>query len=547
MRVTHRYESTWARHRLFPVQALSCPSETFLLGLARTGRWPKTPNHKKVLPQLTKTKPSSQNQNNETTNKTYTMMATTVKTLYTFTSTVLIVLAATAAGQEGGSLLDFLEDLLNPEEPTPFPPPTPGPVRRPTPAPVQPTMRSPTSSPMAAAGNDGGSTIVPNMCQVDLLVSMMEMAVRLNRAIAPQWLRLAFHDAGTFNQQVPEGGANGCLLTDDSMAQQPENRNLDMAIRPLRTVQRSMMQASAPELAIRLSSADLIQFAGFFVAVRQRGTPGLNQEKMNELRTAFEWGRPDEPNCQTDWADNLPGIELNADRANIPQRCSFAGGEIRRKMMDRNGFTAREATALIGAHTIGLTRNVFGAADAGPWTTSGADEATPQGPVFDNGFHDFLINSIPARTVQEFSAGRPPAPFTRMFPNWFKVVRTDLNYLDTDLVLAFPSQNTNAHPHFDTFTREFAGSNEQFINAFMAALDKMSKLGVRSPLRPARPCTAGADGPTSPASAPAAADFVSGMMVSVEEAEEGLAETMVERQDEIVALTTPVCTADRKE
>jgi catalase (peroxidase I) len=390
--------------------------------------------------------------------------------------------------------------------------------------------------------------VIPSICQVDVLVNLMDMAVDMNKAIAPQWLRLAFHDAGTFNQQVQEGGANGCLLTDDNMRQQDENMNLDLAVETLRFVQSSMVD-------IRLSSADMIQFAGFFAAVRQRGTPGLDSAKRLELRTAFEWGRPDEVNCQTDWTNNLPGFQLNADGANIPQRCSFAGGEIKKKMMDRNGFTAREATALIGAHTIGLTRNVFGPDLAGPWVANGADEATPQGPVFDNAFHDFLIHSIPANTVREFSAGntstQSPAPFTTTFPDWFKADATDLNHLDTDIVLAFPSQDTNVHPHFDTFSREFAGSNTEFINAFMAALDKMSKLGVGVPLLSARSCTTltTVPGPTtgfaSPVSAPTTAaavpvDFGSGMMASMDVAEENLQLTLVERQDEIEMLTTPL-------
>jgi hypothetical protein len=28
---------------------------------------------------------------------------------------------------------------------------------------------------------------------------------------------MSFHDAGTFDQTMPEGGANGCLLNDPSM------------------------------------------------------------------------------------------------------------------------------------------------------------------------------------------------------------------------------------------------------------------------------------------------------------------------------------------
>jgi Peroxidase len=396
---------------------------------------------------------------------------------------------------------------------------------------------------------------LPNTCQVDFLIDLLETAVEIspNRAIAPQWLRLAFHDAGTFDLRVPEGGANGCLLNFDEMRFENENQNLDLAVETLRFIQNRMADAEAPELQARISSADLIQFAGFFVAVRQRGTtPGLNLQKRNELRDTFKWGRPDELNCQTRWTRNLPGFELGADPENIPLRCLFAGREIREKMMDRNGFTAREATALIGAHTIGLTRNHFGPDLAGPWVENGADDATPQGPIFDNAYHKFLIDTIPATTVEEFSvAPGPPPPFDITFPTWFRVTSANLNHLDTDIALAFPSQDTKVHPHYDSFTQEFAESNTEFINSFMAALDKMSKLGVRAPLSPARLCTLSiarpqrpAPGPPVPAptSAPTVVieDFSEGLLLSVTVAEDRLEETLVERQDDIEFLTTEV-------
>ena len=49
---------------------------------------------------------------------------------------------------------------------------------------------------------------------------------------------------------------------------------------------------------------------------------------------------------------------------------------------------------LIGAHTIGQIRNTFG--EALPWVFNGDDHATADGPVFDNAFHNFLINDIVA-------------------------------------------------------------------------------------------------------------------------------------------------------
>ena len=88
----------------------------------------------------------------------------------------------------------------------------------------------------------------------------------------------------------------------------------------------------------------------------------------------FKWGRPDEMDCDLAWTDNLPGNPTgNAYGGPVTERCLAAGKEIKDKMMDRNGFTAEESVALIGAHTIGQTRHVFGADLAAPWIQNGGD------------------------------------------------------------------------------------------------------------------------------------------------------------------------------
>jgi hypothetical protein len=274
----------------------------------------------------------------------------------------------------------------------------------------------------------------------------------------------------------------------------------------------------------------------------------LDQRKREELRNTFQWGRRDETNCQMRWTLNLPGFDtLGAEETNIPQRCQFAGREIREKMMDRNGFTAREANVLIGAHTIGLTRNVFGPEEVAPWVRTGRDAATLQGPIFDNSYHKFLVDSIFATTVDGFAQTR--FPFDEDFPNWFKSNPINVNHLDTDVVMAFPSTDTNVHPHFDAFSREFAASNTEFINSFMAALNKMSRLGVRVQLQSAIPSCATVailgdrpgDG-SAPVASPVSPlpDFDTALLASVDVAQAMLNETLVDRQADITFLTTPV-------
>ena len=96
-----------------------------------------------------------------------------------------------------------------------------------------------------------------------------------------------------------------------------------------------------------MSSADIIQFAAFFALVRQSSDgPGLTPAKRDILigntpaigNVVFQWGRPDEAACDPDWTLNLP--EFSPGSGSIPDRCTAASGEIKEKMMDRNGFTA---------------------------------------------------------------------------------------------------------------------------------------------------------------------------------------------------------------
>eukprot|EP00543_Licmophora_paradoxa_P004758 CAMPEP_0202453988 /NCGR_PEP_ID=MMETSP1360-20130828/11830_1 /ASSEMBLY_ACC=CAM_ASM_000848 /TAXON_ID=515479 /ORGANISM="Licmophora paradoxa, Strain CCMP2313" /LENGTH=449 /DNA_ID=CAMNT_0049073199 /DNA_START=285 /DNA_END=1631 /DNA_ORIENTATION=+ len=313
----------------------------------------------------------------------------------------------------------------------------------------------------------------------------MEAAVKRDLKLSAQWLRLAFHDAGTFNQQSREGGANGCLLTHRPMRDEDENLHLDLPINTLVVIKRNWENHA--NTCIRVSSADMIQFAGFFSSLRQVGaSPGLTSPKRGQLNT-FKWGRPDKVSCSTAWTRNLPGFQLGNDHKGVSMRCKMAGVEIEEKLMKRNGFTAEEACALIGAHTIGLTRNTFGRSLAGPWVTNGKDDATPNGPIFDNAYFDFLENSIPAKTAAEFELDI--SPFTDPFPDWFRDTPRDLNHLDTDLALAFPVHGGTGHPDFHQFTVKFSKDNALFLTKFFEALNKMSKLGVRAPLFFPHSCT----------------------------------------------------------
>ncbi len=97
-----------------------------------------------------------------------------------------------------------------------------------------------------------------------------------------------------------------------------------------------------------------------------------------------------------------------------------------------------------------------------------------------------MTDAIEADDAFSFAQNRDP--FTDTFPDWFRISPSNINQLDTDIVLTFPSLDTNAHPHFDKYTKKFASSNDRFLNKFFAAMHKMGQLGVEIELFPATEC-----------------------------------------------------------
>jgi len=186
--------------------------------------------------------------------------------------------------------------------------------------------------------------IVPNACEVDVLIDMMETSVSGNHELLPQWTRAAFHDAGTYNQETGEGGANGCLLNFLPMRREPENNFFDLPLNTLMTIKDEFN--SHRSTCVDISSADILQFAIFFATTRQKDTPeslvsgtSTANAKRATLRDGFLWGRPDEQDCDTLWVENLPNLN-SAEGGPITGRCTAAGAQIKDKMIDRNGFTA---------------------------------------------------------------------------------------------------------------------------------------------------------------------------------------------------------------
>eukprot|EP00664_Eupelagonemidae_sp_cell27_P010206 gene10206-9914_t len=110
--------------------------------------------------------------------------------------------------------------------------------------------------------------------------------------------------------------------------------------------------------------------------------PGTNCDGAPCPRKLFDelkWGRVDLPAdfCRANSAAMcplLPGFHVNRNNL-VGERdlnIQDTAGHVQRRMVDGNGFTHEEAAALLGAHTIGRTRNTFPQAGVvtrnGPWT-----------------------------------------------------------------------------------------------------------------------------------------------------------------------------------
>ena len=176
---------------------------------------------------------------------------------------------------------------------------------------------------------------------------------------------------------------------------------------------------------------------------------------------------------------------------------------------------------------------------------------------FDNEYHHWLINDLEADNVSEFMPRTDPEniePFDEDFLNWFQVspeVTGDsdlkLDHLDSDLVLAFPSQAHSYYPNYHEDTVKFAESNDVFLQTFFPALDKMSKLGVDVHLQsPGSGCACGSGGISNSNFATDGSEYehlveeIKDIGSALALAEEELEAKQYKRKDEISLVTTPL-------
>ena len=147
----------------------------------------------------------------------------------------------------------------------------------------------------------------------------------------PVFLRLAFHDAGTYDASDRSGGANASIFHEIGHPDRPEHTGLEWALEQIKDV-----QENGNHITAELSLADIIQL-GAIAAVQYTGGPVIK----------FKMGRIDATQM-----DQTRLLDFDA-----PLFSNY----------ERMGFNDREIAAVMGCHALGKA-NPETAGVSGRWT-----------------------------------------------------------------------------------------------------------------------------------------------------------------------------------
>lgn len=264
-------------------------------------------------------------------------------------------------------------------------------------------------------------------------------------APAPQLVRLAWHEAGTFKSSRSaaggcpfsaggkKGDTDGQQMTNDgsantaSMRFAPEanhgaNNGLGISRAKLEPLKQKYPGCSYADLWVLAS----------LVAIEAMGGPKI----------PFRFGRKDAPSAEACAPDGrLPDASLGVQHI--------------RDVFTRMGFSDREMVALIGAHAVGECY-AENSGFVGPWTH---DRYT-----FSNTFFTALMDE-----EWILDKRRPQLQYTDL-------ATKTLMMLPTDVALLFD-------PSFKQLVAEYASSEDVFFRDFSKAYQRLVELGVEGQLR----------------------------------------------------------------
>ncbi len=303
---------------------------------------------------------------------------------------------------------------LPPSAPPPSPPPTlpPRPPSTPPLPPMPPMPPAPPPRPLMDVAAD-----------VQVAAAMINELLDQSPRLAAPFVRLAFHDAGTYDatDETNPGGARGAIRFEPQRTH-GDNDGLDGPIGQLEVV-----HAATP----RLSYADIYQLSAY-VAVWRSGGPAMR----------FRAGRLDGP-AHSGWRgySALPAATMS----NAAEVLAY---------FHRLGLSETDAVALSGGHTLGRChRHISGF--EGRWDTT---EST-----FDNAYFAFLVNGT--GYTQDVLGVRSDSGLL-----WYSPI-TETVQLPTDRhLLALPQLRDVVHT--------YAANQSAFFFDFARAFERLSERGT---------------------------------------------------------------------
>lgn len=245
----------------------------------------------------------------------------------------------------------------------------------------------------------------------------IEEMISDNLPLGPSLVRLAWHEAGSFDCKKKDGAANTA-----SMRFKPEclyggNRGLEVPRKALEPLKKKY-----PEI----SYADLWVLAAY-VAIEYMGGPQI----------PFSWGRVDAKDGSACGPDGrLPDGSQTQKHV--------------RTVFTRLGFNDQETVALIGAHTCGVCHLEY-SGFVGPWTHDANG--------FDNSFFTALL--------EEDWEVNPKVEQMQMMDR----STTKLMMLPSDMALILD-------PKYRTYVEAYAKDNDRFNSDFAKAFKKLTELGT---------------------------------------------------------------------
>jgi len=260
------------------------------------------------------------------------------------------------------------------------------------------------------------------------IVEVMDDYDHDDGSYGPIFVRLAWHNAGTYDKNTKKGGSEGALMRYKEEAGWGANAGLDKARARLEPV-----KANFPEVTY----SDLWSFAGT-VAIEEMGGPKLN------------W-RPGRRDFAEEHEIQPDGLLPDADGRDKPERPASHLREIFYRM----GFNDREIVALSGAHVLGRCHQDASGYE-GPWTR------TPT--TFSNEYFTLLLN-------ERWSQKKTHKGSEWKGPLQYEDRSGDLMMLPTDMALVWDEK-------LKSILQEFASNEETFKKEFAKAWEKLQELGV---------------------------------------------------------------------